>query len=201
MDQGSAQTRVACHCVRVVIQPSIRIEGFTSQWRVSRSVAGCIRRHLCLQRSYTSTPPAVAVSLQFCVSVCTCMLRSPSCRTITGRPVPRRAQRRPVPIVNAFRYYYCTVALFENKANSARFCPDVDGALAPQPRSLFFVLTTSQVVRGDQVPVDADCYCEIRRSPARHRDPIQDTPFSLSDVGGAGTSCMAVLNWMNLRSI
>ena len=28
------------------------------------------------------------------------------------------------PIVNAFRYYYCTVALFENKADSARFCPN-----------------------------------------------------------------------------
>ena len=26
------------------------------------------------------------------------------------------------PIVNAFRYYYCTAALFENKAVFARFC-------------------------------------------------------------------------------
>jgi hypothetical protein len=26
------------------MKPSIRIEGFISQWRVSRSVAGCIRR-------------------------------------------------------------------------------------------------------------------------------------------------------------
>jgi hypothetical protein len=27
-------------------------------------------------------------------------------------------------IVNAFRYYYCLAALFINKANFARFCPN-----------------------------------------------------------------------------